>query len=182
MNEKETKKKDKITPELLHARAQLYAKYKEEIKLIGELKEYLGFRLGEEKYLIEITLVEEVLKPLCVSKIPRSPECLLGTMNIRGRIVLISDLGVFLNLQRTEVKKETKIVVLKAGKDLTGFPVDEVYESMTLDTGTLQRPISIAKGIAEKSIEGLFKLDEECFIWLKIENILLDLTKRLSQK
>jgi len=181
MEENEPNQKKELTPELLHERAQIYAKSEEKIQVLGELKDYLGFCLGEEKYLVDINFVEEVLEPTKIFQIPRGVDYLLGTMNIRGRITLIADLGIFLNQLRTELKEGSKIIVLRVGKELTGFPVDEVYESMKLDTGTIQRPILTAKGVAAENMEGLFKKGEMYFIWLKIENVLLEMAKRLSK-
>ncbi len=55
---------------------------------------YVVFRLGGEGYALEVMRVQEVLDILSMTEVPGSPKCLLGVINLRGRVVPVYDLRI----------------------------------------------------------------------------------------
>ena len=177
VDRKTVESKDELTPELLKERAMAYARQEEKIDVLGELKQFFCFRLGQEWFLVEMSFVSEIVPPARISRIPRGKEFLLGMMNVRGSIVLIADMGRLLRITPTLIKKDLKTIVLKTGGNITGFPVDEVREALWLDTGRMQRNIFTIQGIEAEFIKGLFRHKDKHFVWLDIERVLLEIKK-----
>ena len=173
---------DKIlSAEILEERAREYATGEEILEIRGELKEFLGFRLGGEWYLVDMRFISEILVRGKISRIPQQAEIVAGMMNVRGRIILVLELGMFLNLSKSKVEKASRVVFLKTGSDITGFFADEVCETLKLDTGISQGPISTIAGKEAAFIKRLFNYNGKHFIWLDVEKLMAEAENRLGR-
>src|SRR5215467_12353339 len=72
----------------------------------------LTFSLGREVYGVDILRVKEIRGWSPVTRIPQSPQSVLGVLNLRGAIVPIIDLRVRFALQQAEFTAVTVIIVL----------------------------------------------------------------------
>jgi purine-binding chemotaxis protein CheW len=61
-----------------------------------EARAWCTFRLGDGHYGLELARVEEVLRPLPVTRLPLASRGIAGLMNLRGRIVPVVDLRAVL--------------------------------------------------------------------------------------
>ena len=89
-------RKSKILEERARALARLPAK--EEVE--GGTLHLVTFPLGEERYGVEITLVQEIqsLESQAWTRVPCTPHFIFGAVNIRGRIYSVMDIARFLGL------------------------------------------------------------------------------------
>ena len=171
-----------LTEEILRDRARFYAKKIEEKKVVGELKKFLSLRLAGEHYLIELNLVEEVVLPGRIFRIPRQKEFVRGVMNIRGGLVVIIDPVFLLNLEQKGRQKTAGLILLKQGTESAplGLLVDEVLGDIIFDTGLCQ---PLKAPLHEKSGEffkGLFEKDGKPFIWLEVPTFMNEVIRRLK--
>lgn len=178
MDQMKNKQEGILTPELLRERARQYARQDEKIEILGTLKQFFCFRLGQEWYVIEMGFLQETIPSVRISRLPRSKEFLLGMMNVRGNLVLMVDLARLLHVGATQVDERSKVVLLKTGEDITGFPVDEIQEVIELDTGRAQDSIATIKGIEAEFIKGLFRHKDKYLVWIDIERVLFELESR----
>ena len=93
-----------------------------------EAKRYvrvLAFRLGDERYAIEISNAKEVFKVGPVTRMPNAPQFVVGVTNLHGEVIPLIDISYFLGLSRKEGLGGTKAVVtdVSAG-GLIGIVVD----------------------------------------------------------
>ena len=172
----------KLSKGILEQRTLEYSQQKEKKEVKGEVEEFLGFRLGKEWYLIEMASIDEVVKHQRVSHLPRQKNIIQGVMNIRGEIKLIVGLGVLLSMTPTTIIESSRVVLIKSKTDSTGFITDEIIGVLKLDTGKFQTSIANVRGIEAEFINGLYNKDDNHFIWLNIERVLLEVAKRLSHK
>lgn len=87
----------------------------------------LFFRLGEETFSVPLSDIREVALPGQLSRIPRAPPALPGVMNLRGRIVVVIDLGLLLRQRSSWTGKGTeRLLVLDEGRRDLGLLVSEV--------------------------------------------------------
>lgn len=168
-----------LTPELLRERAREYARTEETIQVLGEIKECLRFRLAREWFLVETIHIEKIVEPTRISRMPQQAEFVIGMMNLRGEVILIMDMALLVNLPGTKIQEHLRVIILKIGDVVTGFPVDEIVGAISLDTGRIQDSISTIKGIEAGFIKGLFKSEGEHFTWLDIEKVLSEMESRL---
>ncbi|NBC29269.1 MAG: chemotaxis protein CheW, partial [Spirochaetes bacterium] len=75
-------------------------------------EKYLTFSVGDERYGVKVTQVEEVLEYQRITRVPRCPAFLLGVINVRGRLIPVMDMRLRLGLEQSEVAVETRIVVM----------------------------------------------------------------------
>ena len=179
-NENDIQDRNILTDEKMDERAAEYSKSEDVIEVQGVMTEFLDLNLGEEKYLIEMNFVHEILPVDNISRIPNQPEFMLGTMNVRGDIIIIFDLALFLNKPKTNINEDTRIVFLVTGNDISGFPVDDISEVVKIDTGFCQNTISTIDKNVTSLIKGLFNINDNHFIWLDIERAVTELENKLS--
>lgn len=88
----------------------------------------IGFRLGDEQFIVARDSVREVLMvPAFITRIPGARPWVRGLANVRGHLLPIIDLKWFLGADPNSGNREARVLVLH-GVDLpVGLIVDEVY-------------------------------------------------------
>lgn len=88
----------------------------------------IGFRLGDEQFIVARDRVREVLMvPPLITRVPGAQPWVRGLANVRGHLLPIIDLKAFLGAGPNSGNREARILVLQ-GIDLpVGLIVDEVY-------------------------------------------------------
>lgn len=85
------------------------------------------FRVGEAVYGIALSAIREVALPGLLSRIPKVSEPLLGVMNLRGRIVVVADMGLLLGREPSRRGGAgERLLVLDEGRRDLGLLVSEV--------------------------------------------------------
>ncbi|MFK8077248.1 MAG: chemotaxis protein CheW [Granulosicoccus sp.] len=103
----------------------------------GSENQYLSFLLNGEEYGIEILNVQEIKSWVPCTPLPRSPEYVLGVINLRGAIVPIVDLRAKMNLPAAEMTSTTAVIIVSVEFEqnarTVGLVVDcvsDVYQLM----------------------------------------------------
>src|SRR6187551_27251 len=78
----------------------------------NESNPYLTFALGEERFAIPVDLVQEVVEPGHITKVPNAPPYMLGIINLRGRVLPLLDTRLKLGLTATTLSHKSRIMVL----------------------------------------------------------------------
>ncbi|HEV8515520.1 MAG TPA: chemotaxis protein CheW [Cyclobacteriaceae bacterium] len=78
----------------------------------NESNAYLTFALGEERFAIPVDLVQEVVEPGQVTKVPNAPDYMLGIINLRGRVLPLLDTRLKLGLPAIVRTQRSRIMVL----------------------------------------------------------------------
>ncbi len=87
----------------------------------------LFFRVCEETFSLPLADIREVALPGHLSRIPKSPGALPGVMNLRGRIVVVVDVGLLLRGRSSWTGKGSeRLLVLDEGRRDIGLLVSEV--------------------------------------------------------
>lgn len=118
--------------------------------------EVLLFTLNGEKYCISMEFVKEVTLLRHLTSLPGTPEFILGIMNIRGKIVSITDLRVFFNLPRKGLSDYNKIIVLSDRDMEFAILADQVDGVSYQVLSDLAPPPDTIKGIGKEFLEGVF--------------------------
>ncbi len=133
--------------------------------------EYLTFALGDESYGVDILSVQEIITIPHLTKLPRSPEHVLGVMNLRGMVVPVMDMRIRMNLP-TETEIEPVVVVLNVGGRYMGAVVDSVSDVVVFQESDVQDPPEFAGAVHREYLRGLGRHDEEMIILLELDRIL----------
>ena len=105
---------------------------------IGE--KYVIFFLNEEIYAVSAKYVTEVIVPLRLAPLPKTPEWVLGIANLRGKIISVIDLPRFWNKQNSSSSPKSKLILLNSKIDDSqiAFAVDKLSEIIVLPNGNIQ--------------------------------------------
>ncbi|HLT89620.1 MAG TPA: chemotaxis protein CheW [Woeseiaceae bacterium] len=87
----------------------------------------IGFRLGEERFVAAREEVREVLMlPETTTRVPGAKRWVLGIANLRGHLLPLVDLKMFLGSGRTSLKRQARVIAVNHREIPAGLVVDEV--------------------------------------------------------
>ncbi|MGM0607727.1 MAG: chemotaxis protein CheW [Candidatus Muiribacteriota bacterium] len=134
----------------------------------------VGFKLGNEEYVVDIMKVKEIIKMTEITHIPEAQTFVEGVINLRGNIIPVINLKSRLEIfGEADEDKEKKIIVIEHEQKLIGMVVDYVTEVIRLDSGKIDPTPELVTAVDKKHIKGIGKLsDERLLIILDIEKIL----------
>lgn len=91
-----------------------------------------SFFLEGCEFAISVEHVQEVVKSVeAYTKVPLSPDYLMGLFNLRGSVIPVVNLGVLLNLGKSERNPEQKIAILELSGHRIGLLFDRTGEIFT---------------------------------------------------
>jgi purine-binding chemotaxis protein CheW len=136
------------------------------------INQYLTFILDDGHYGLSIDSVQEVLELMSITKVPRTPDHMLGVTNVRGQAVPVIDLRQRFGLKIQEQTVDTCIVIVEMamdGESMTlGALVDGVEEVMDLDPGQIEPAPKLGGSIDTRFIRGIAKQEDRFIILLDI--------------
>jgi chemotaxis signal transduction protein len=98
-----------------------------------ELEVWFGYRIGSHRFVLDKSLLTEIVIRPAIYEIPKSPAWLAGVMNLRGNILAVVDLSDSL---RTVCKSNPGefVLVIDKGSDALALIVDAPPISLTNPT------------------------------------------------
>jgi purine-binding chemotaxis protein CheW len=123
---------------ILAERGRAVARPREEARAAGLT--VVAFRLGGERYAVEVGAVFQVVEATGLSPLPATPPWVLGAVVARTRVVPVLDLRALLGLEGGGMIDLSKIVVLEHEGELFGVAVEDLEGRVELDPETLAAP------------------------------------------
>ncbi|MBU1194872.1 MAG: chemotaxis protein CheW [Proteobacteria bacterium] len=112
------------------------------------MSRYVTFKLADNMAGINILDIREIVPYIKITPVAKSPEFVLGLINLRGQILVVFDIGVLLGLEKRTFNKDSHIILFKH-KDV-GFIVDRIGDVITMDKEVSDDiPANIDSGIKE---------------------------------
>ncbi|MFT3914112.1 MAG: chemotaxis protein CheW [Anaeromyxobacteraceae bacterium] len=143
---------------VLEARAAAVAAAREAPRV--ESVPVLAFRVGGERYAVDVAEVFQVIEARGLSPLPGCPAWLLGAIVARTRVVPVLDLRLVLGLEGGGMTDLSKVVVVEQGGEAFGLAAEEL------------------EGRVEVPVEGLAPAATGPFRWVAPDRLaLLDLEK-----
>ena len=128
----------------------------------GETLDLLVFRLGPERYGLEVTNAREIYPLEQLTPVPRAPNFVAGVFSARGRILSVIDLPVFLGLPAIVRSARTKIMVVTNTDPKSetvhmeiGLLVDDVLDVITVYRDDIEPPLTTHVGARAEYIHGV---------------------------
>lgn len=153
----------------------------------NDTEQYLTFTLENEEYGVSILEVQEIRGWESATKIPNTPEYVLGVVNLRGSVVPIIDLRIRFNLKSAEYTATTVVVLVKVaheGRERTiGVVVDAVADVYNISHEEINDTPDIGGAINSSFIKGLATVDEKMIIILDISPLIVaEILDEVEQK
>ena len=87
----------------------------------------IGFRMGHDNFVADRDQVREVLMlPDTMTRVPGAKRWLLGIANLRGHLLPLIDLKMYLGSGRTSLRRVTRVISINHRDVPAGLVVDEV--------------------------------------------------------
>jgi len=87
----------------------------------------VGFRIGTEHFVAQRDQVREILMlPETITRVPGARRWMLGIANLRGHLLPLIDLKMFLGSGRTTFRRGTRVISVNHRDVPAGLVVDEV--------------------------------------------------------
>jgi chemotaxis signal transduction protein len=139
-----------------------------------EMIQLVGFKLGDEEYAIDVLKIQEIIRIVEITTVPRMEPFVLGVMNLRGKVIPVIDLRVRFNLYKSDFDKKTRIIVVKFEKENIGFVVDEVTEVARINKSMVEPTPPLVGSIGQEYILGICKYDDRLIILLDIDRVVYE--------
>jgi purine-binding chemotaxis protein CheW len=135
---------------------------------------YLTFRLDAEEFGIRVLKVREIMGVQDITAVPQTAAWIKGVINLRGKVVPVTDLRLKFGLPEAEHTSHTCIIVVQHGASSmqTGIIVDEVCEVLSIAEGDIEDTPDFGDGSATPFLLGLAKVKGKVKILLEIDQVL----------
>lgn len=137
------------------------------------------FGMGDSLFALPVALVQEILDPRPVSRLPNAPQHFLGMVDVRGSSVAVIDVRALLGDPPREDRPDTRIMVLQIDEDggdadalQVALRVDRVIEVTQLDDDRLE-PLAVANFIDwdQRMVEGLGRRNGTLVAVLRVQGL-----------
>jgi purine-binding chemotaxis protein CheW len=133
---------------------------------------FLIFLLAGEEYGLEIRKVQEIIGMMDITPIPRSPDCMRGVINLRGKVIPIVDLRLRFGMESAAPTAETCIIVVEANRVQTGIVVDRVSEVLNIASEEIEDTPAFGSEVQTDCILGIGKAGGRVKLLLDIDRVL----------
>ncbi|MGE5381255.1 MAG: chemotaxis protein CheW [Methylocystaceae bacterium] len=142
-----------------------------------ETHKYLTFMLGDESYGIPILKVKEIIGMMTITKVPKMPGFMKGVINLRGKIIPVTDLRIKFGLEPQEYHDRTCIIVMEmengTSKNLNGVVVDSVSEVLDISQENIEAPPNCYGSSQDQDfLTGLGKVRDKVIMLIDADKIL----------
>lgn len=138
--------------------------------------QYIGFFLGEEEFGIGILDVKEIIEMKEITEVPRTPEEVLGVMNLRGNVIPVIDLWKKFGLSTGEPtngeQKKRRIIVVEFEDIHAGFLVDGVTGVLRVQQEQIESRVPALEEVDRSFFRGVANLEDRLVILVNLDEIL----------
>ena len=137
---------------------------------------YLTFALGQEEYGIGILKIREIIGMMPITALPQTPPFIKGVINLRGKVIPVTDLRMKFGLETAGITDRTCIIVVEIDCGsrplIMGLVVDGVSEVANIKGGEIEGTPDFGTGTQSSFIKGMAKIAGGVKILLDIDCIL----------
>jgi purine-binding chemotaxis protein CheW len=134
--------------------------------------QFLIFKVASEEYGIDITKIREIKGWSPTTKLPNTPDYMLGVMNLRGLIIPIFDLKNIFNKGLTQANEKNVVIIITVNNKTMGILVDSVSDIVDTNSDQIKpAPSSKENGPNHDFISGLISLEDRMVVLLEVEKL-----------
>jgi purine-binding chemotaxis protein CheW len=137
---------------------------------MADIQKYVIFEVNKVEYGLPIEKVNYIEKVMDITSLPESPDYLLGICDIRGEVLPIIDMRIFLLNKRSEYSDQNRIIGVQLNQMVCGLVVDGATDVLDISFKSIQS-VSIAESTKNQSID-VVKIDDRMVLLLDIDQLL----------
>ena len=136
----------------------------------SKILQLVGFVVGDEEFAIPILTIQEIIKPIEHTRVPRTPNHVLGVFNLRGSVIPLIDLRMKFGVPATKTE-DMRYIVLRDGEEIAGFVIDRLNQAIRINKDKID-PAPEATSQEKSLIEGVGKQDDKIITILRVSKLL----------
>lgn len=152
--------------------------FKKENEKIVQL---ICFNVGEEKFAVEISDINEINRFEHINRIPDMPPHFLGVIDLRGSVIPVVNLADKLGIQNKSISKDTRIIIAGFNNDKIGILVDGVSEVISTSISSLERPPSVFKRFDSEYVCGIIRNNNQLMVVLDLPGLFKDYLQLVTE-
>lgn len=78
---------------------------------MNNLNQLVVFTLDEQRYALHLAAVERIVRVVEVTPLPKSPEIVLGVVNVQGRIIPVVNIRKRFRLPEREIALSNQLII-----------------------------------------------------------------------
>ncbi|BBG65201.1 positive regulator of CheA protein activity [Hydrogenimonas sp.] len=140
----------------------------------GEIEnviQLVGFMVGEEEFAVPILGIQEIIKPIEYTRVPKTPPYVLGVFNLRGSVLPLIDLRMKFGLSKSKENEDTRYMVIKHNDEVAGFVIDRLTQATRIKESAID-PAPETLNDEQNLIYGVGKQKEKLISILNVEALL----------
>ena len=149
---------------------------------VSHSTQYSTFYVAEQIYGIEVTQVQEIVKPMPLTKIPLVPDCIKGLINLRGQVTTAIGMRELLDINATTQaakEQEHMNVVCQYEDNLLSLLVDEIGDVFSVEASDFEQTPQTIPDSIKRFMVGVYKVNNSSLLSIidlqKIVNYLNEL-------
>ncbi|HZG15623.1 MAG TPA: chemotaxis protein CheW [Candidatus Bathyarchaeia archaeon] len=139
--------------------------------LEGDSIQCILFKMGSEYYGLSIAIVKEIIKPLPITKVPKSPPFVEGVIDLRGRILPIVNIRSMFGLDPVPLTEDSRFVDLQLDGLNIGIVVEAVSEVVRIGAKQIEAAPPMIAGVEGKFLHGIARVEDKLVLLLDVEEV-----------
>ncbi len=137
-----------------------------------DITEFVTFTIAGQIFGLPIARVQDVFKPVRMTRVPLAGAEIAGVLNLRGRIVTAVDMRSRLEVKKRETGNAPMAIGIEVRGESFGLLVDAVGEVLKLANAQREpNPINLDRKLAALSA-GVYRLEGQLLVVLDIDRVL----------
>ena len=135
-------------------------------------EEFVTFTIAAQLFGIPVLKVQDVVSSYRITRIPLAPPEVMGSLNLRGRVVTAIDMRARLGLPSRSADAGCMSIVAEHGHELYSLVVDSVGEVLALSATTFERNPPTLDPKFRAVSDGIYRLDDQLLVVLDVNRLL----------
>jgi len=132
----------------------------------------VAFKIGSQEYGVDILDVQEIIKVLTITRVPRAGRFIEGVINLRGNVIPVFNLHKRFGVSPVGDKEEARIIVFQFEDTRAGIIVDGVSEVMRIGVEDIEDADKVYQSLEAEFIQGIGKVKGRLLLLLNVKKLL----------
>ncbi len=137
-----------------------------------ETEEFVTFTIAGQLFGIPVLQIQDVLSSYQITPIPLAPPEIVGSLNLRGRVVTAIDVRLRLGQSARPKDAESMSIVAENEGELYSLMVDSVGEVLALSQSAYERNLPTLDAKFRAFSDGIYRLDKQLLVVLDVNRLL----------
>lgn len=140
---------------------------------------FVIFSVQDMEFAFNLDSLSEIIQYKTPTPVPKAAPFIRGIVPVTGELVPVIDLKIRFDLRGDGRQEETRIIIIRSGKTLSGVIADSVFELLSVAKTDIAPAPKIVQGVDSQYIEGMIRIKESdrTPIVLNIDKLLTETDK-----